>query len=215
LVGLARAEIPFVSTGSRFSRCRLASERDDPVFPGVNPALDLIAQLSNCSVHVRMNSTKPSRAAPNRPTVKRSRDDPLVILSDHLRVEPGPWVVALQSGLELVKELPRDLDVLLRHRPRNISRQDREKNPPAGNTHLTSIEPGWALTAGTKIHIKPEWRRCYRKQGTAVVGVIRALSPDGRVAYLDLDDVAASFVLVEHLECVRDSTPGDMSASSG
>ena len=69
------------------------------------------------------------------------------------------------------------------------------------------------MTAGTKVQIKPEWRRCYRKQGTAMVGVIRALSPDGRVAYLDLDDVAASFVLVEHLEYVQGPNLSDVSAS--
>lgn len=70
------------------------------------------------------------------------------------------------------------------------------------------------MTAGTKVQIKPEWRRCYRKQGTAMVGVIRALSPDGRVAYLDLDDVAASFVLVEHLEYVSDLNRSDVNGGS-
>jgi hypothetical protein len=69
------------------------------------------------------------------------------------------------------------------------------------------------MTVGTEVQIKPEWRRCYRKEGTAMVGAIRALSPDGRVAYLDLDDVAASFVLVEHLEYVPDRNPSDLSAA--
>lgn len=56
------------------------------------------------------------------------------------------------------------------------------------------------MTPGAAVQIRPEWRYCYRAHGSAMVGVIQAISPTGRVARIWLDRLADTFVMVSHLE---------------
>ena len=56
------------------------------------------------------------------------------------------------------------------------------------------------MAPGIGAQIKKEWRHFYRAHGTAIAGVVQAVSPSGKVARIRLDDVADSYILVSHLE---------------
>ena len=56
------------------------------------------------------------------------------------------------------------------------------------------------MTPGIVAQVREEWRHLYRAHGTAIAGVVQAVSPSGKVARLRLDEVADSYILVSHLE---------------
>ncbi len=56
------------------------------------------------------------------------------------------------------------------------------------------------MAPGAAVRIRNDVSRYYRKPGEATSGVVRSVSPTGHVARVRMDDVADSYVLVDHLE---------------
>ena len=56
------------------------------------------------------------------------------------------------------------------------------------------------MSPGAEVKIVAHAQRFYRKAGTQTVGQLVLLSPSGAVALVRFDDIADSFVRVEHLE---------------
>ena len=53
---------------------------------------------------------------------------------------------------------------------------------------------------GMRVQIDNTWARVYRRPGTAVEGVLIAISPTGAVVSVRLDSLADSYVRVEHVK---------------
>jgi hypothetical protein len=53
---------------------------------------------------------------------------------------------------------------------------------------------------GMRVQIDNTWARVYRRPGTAVEGVLVAISPTGAVVTVRLDSLADSYVRVEHVK---------------
>jgi hypothetical protein len=56
------------------------------------------------------------------------------------------------------------------------------------------------LSPGTLVRVKPEWMHQYRKPGVTMSGVVRALSPNGKIVRVQMDDLGDSYFAVEHVE---------------
>jgi hypothetical protein len=56
------------------------------------------------------------------------------------------------------------------------------------------------LSPGTLVRVKPEWMYQYRKPGVTTSGVVTALSPNGKIVRVQMDDLGDSYVAVEHVE---------------
>lgn len=52
---------------------------------------------------------------------------------------------------------------------------------------------------GMQVRIEPDWARVYRRPGTPLEGVLVSISPSGSVVKLRMDEVADSYVRVEHV----------------
>ena len=59
------------------------------------------------------------------------------------------------------------------------------------------------IAPGSVVRIGSSWSRHYRKPGGSVTGVVSDLSPTGAVARVRMDEVADSYVLVDHLRVER------------
>jgi hypothetical protein len=60
------------------------------------------------------------------------------------------------------------------------------------------------LSPGTLVRVKPEWMHQYRKPGVAMIGLVKALSPNGKIVRVQMDDLADSYIAVEHVEPASD-----------
>jgi hypothetical protein len=60
---------------------------------------------------------------------------------------------------------------------------------------------------GMRVQIDNTWARVYRRPGTAVEGVLVAISPTGAVVTVRLDSLADSYVRVEHVKPALPSPP--------
>jgi hypothetical protein len=56
------------------------------------------------------------------------------------------------------------------------------------------------LSAGTLVAVKPDWMYQYRKPGVTTSGVVKALSPNGKIVRVQMDDLGDSYLAVEHVE---------------
>jgi len=56
------------------------------------------------------------------------------------------------------------------------------------------------MAPGARVQLKPEFRSIYRRPGASVTGTVQGLSPSGAVARVRMDEVADSFVRVNHVE---------------
>jgi hypothetical protein len=56
------------------------------------------------------------------------------------------------------------------------------------------------LSPGTLVTVKPEWMYQYRKPGVTTSGVVKALSPNGKIVRVQMDDLGDSYFAVEHVE---------------
>ena len=58
------------------------------------------------------------------------------------------------------------------------------------------------MSPGMRVRISPDAVPFYRKQSTALQGIVIGLSRSGKVARLHLDDVADSYVRTEDLQII-------------
>ena len=56
------------------------------------------------------------------------------------------------------------------------------------------------MSPGTLVRVKPQWMHQYRKPGVITSGVVKALSPHGKIVRVQMDDLGDSYFAVEHLE---------------
>lgn len=56
------------------------------------------------------------------------------------------------------------------------------------------------MSPGTLVRVKPEWMHQYRKPGVTTSGVVKALSPDGKIVRVQMDNFGDSYLVVEHVE---------------
>ena len=56
------------------------------------------------------------------------------------------------------------------------------------------------MSPGTLVTVKPEWKYQYRKPGVTMSGVVKALSPNGKIVRVQMDDLGDSYFAVEHVE---------------
>jgi hypothetical protein len=56
------------------------------------------------------------------------------------------------------------------------------------------------LSPGTLVRVKPDWMHQYRKPGVTTSGVVKALSPDGKIVRVRMDNLGDSYLAVEHVE---------------
>jgi hypothetical protein len=81
------------------------------------------------------------------------------------------------------------------------------RNLPASPSVRRSSQPRlwretgrWSLSPGTLVTVKSEWMPQYRKPGVTTSGVVKALSPNGKVVRVQMDDLGDSYIAVEHVE---------------
>ena len=56
------------------------------------------------------------------------------------------------------------------------------------------------MSPGTLVTVKPEWMSQYRKPGVTMSGVVKALSPNGKIVRVQMDSLGDSYFAVEHVE---------------
>ena len=61
-------------------------------------------------------------------------------------------------------------------------------------------ENGFDIAPAAVVRVHRDWARNYRRQGGSESGVVVALSPTRAVARVRMDDVADSYIHVDHLE---------------
>jgi len=61
-------------------------------------------------------------------------------------------------------------------------------------------ENGFDIAPAAAVRVHVDWARNYRRLGGSESGVVVAVSPTGAVARVRMDEVADSYVHVDHLE---------------